>query len=145
MNRRLFLSRVSELAALLGIQPLLTACGASTYGPGTKIMTTAGGALMPQSVAGAASTASGYCDTYGSKLETTGITEAHTHTIMIPAAEIASGSVTTVYVTSVYGTHSHPVQLTAADYTALMANESITMSTGPGGDGHTHSLTITCG
>jgi hypothetical protein len=86
----------------------------------------------------------GNCDQSGSQLETTGVTESHTHTITIMAAQIQAANTGSIFTTSSSSGHTHPVQLTAAQYSSLQANQGVATNTGSGGDGHTHSLTINC-
>lgn len=133
LNRRSFLVRsVMGLAAAIGADALLSACGSNS----TPTVTTSGGTP----------TSGGNCGANGSQLETTGVTEGHDHTIQLTATQINAANTSAIFTTSSVG-HTHPVQLTSAQYASLASNTGISLNTGVAsdGDGHFHSLTINCG
>jgi hypothetical protein len=67
----------------------------------------------------------------------------HGHELSIPEADLAS---TTDKVYSIVGTatHDHPLTITAAQLALLKAGKSITLTTPPGLDGHTHDVSGAC-
>ena len=86
----------------------------------------------------------GNCSANGSQVETTTLTDGHSHSIQITAVEINTANPAAVFSTTATD-HSHTVQLTSQDYTSLLANEGVTVTTGIGGaDNHTHQVIINC-
>ncbi len=76
----------------------------------------------------------------------TNISANHGHALVIPPADVDS-TVDKVY--SILGTadHNHLVTLTAAQLAQLKtgaAGTTITVGSTAGGDGHTHSVTVSC-
>jgi hypothetical protein len=134
VNRRQLLESGLVIIGLFWLSQSITGCGGSGNGGGSGYG--GGGGSAPP-------TTPGNCDQNGSPVETTGITESHTHTIQLSAAEIQAANPSAVFTTSNVG-HTHPVQLTAQQYADLQANQSISLVTGPGGDGHSHTLTLSC-
>jgi hypothetical protein len=130
LDRREFFAKAMEYAVLVGGPLLLAACGS--------------GSSSSSASASAPSQTGGNCSLNGSQAETTSITEEHTHTIQLTAADITEANTSNVFTTSDDDGHTHPVQLTADQYMSLQANQGVSLSTGPGGDGHTHTLTINC-
>jgi hypothetical protein len=132
LKRRTFLHRMLlSVPAFVGIGVLMSACGGSS-------------SSSPSSSGGGTPASGGNCDANGTQLETTGLTEGHTHTISISAAEIQAASAGAVFVTSNVG-HTHNVQLTALEYANLQANQGVSLTTGAAiTDGHTHTVTFNC-
>jgi hypothetical protein len=62
---------------------------------------------------------------------------------VIPVAD-ADSQVAMVY--SILGTadHNHNVTLTAAQLAQIKAKTAVSVMSTPGGDGHTHSVTVNC-
>jgi hypothetical protein len=67
--------------------------------------------------------------------------EAHTHTLTLPAADIAA-SVTKTYATSVNSGHNHFVRLDATDFAALKSGGEVKKKSCSGGD---HQFVLKCG
>ena len=70
------------------------------------------------------------------------ISANHGHSLTVSVADVQAGAARTY---SIQGTssHDHMVTLTAADFTSLQGNNSITVSS-TADDGHTHSVTVRC-
>ena len=70
------------------------------------------------------------------------ISANHGHNLTVSSSDVQAGSARTY---SIQGTssHDHMVTLTAADFTNLQNNNSITVSS-TNIDGHTHSVTVRC-
>lgn|GEM_PF-3188456 len=138
LTRRHFVARgfvcLSQGVCLLGFMNwMLSACSSGSSSGGAYGVSSSGNP-MP----------GGNCLANGTPVETTGITESHTHTIALSAADIQAANPNAVFVTSSTG-HTHNVQLTAQQYTSLQANQGIAIFTGPAiTDGHIHSLTLNC-
>lgn len=134
ITRRSFLSAAIVGVAAIGSQLLLSACSSgSSYG------SSGSGSTTNQIANG------GNCNSNGSSLDTTGVTDSHTHTIQLTAAEIQAGNTAAVFTTSVYVDHSHDINLSTPDYTNLQNNQGISLTTEPGGtDGHVHTIVINC-
>jgi hypothetical protein len=132
LRRRIFLQRMLlSVPAFFGVGALMSACGGSS-------------SSSPSTSGGGTPTSSGNCSANGTSLETTGLSEGHTHTISISAAEIHAANTGAVFVTSSVG-HTHNVQLTAVEYTNLQANQGVSLTTGAATtDGHTHTVTFNC-
>ena len=66
----------------------------------------------------------------------------HGHSLTVSTNDVQAGA-TKIY--SIQGTsgHNHSVNLTAANFTALKSNTSISV-TSTNGDGHTHSVQVSC-
>ncbi|MFD2788393.1 hypothetical protein KCTC52924_01394 [Arenibacter antarcticus] len=81
----------------------------------------------------------GDCLANGTK---TAIGTNHGHTLTVSTADINAG-VQKVY--SIMGSsgHDHVVTLTAANFTALKSNSGISV-TSTAGDGHTHTVSVSC-
>ncbi|MEJ7731544.1 MAG: hypothetical protein WKG00_20315 [Polyangiaceae bacterium] len=47
--------------------------------------------------------------------------------------------------TATGATHDHPVTVTAADFAALAAGNTVTVVAEQGGSQHTHQVTLVCG
>jgi hypothetical protein len=73
----------------------------------------------------------------------TTISANHGHALDIPPADVDS-TVDKVY--SIVGTadHNHLVTLTAAQLAQLKAGTTVTVGSTAGGDGHTHSVAVSC-
>jgi hypothetical protein len=127
LSRRKFLFRLALGAVVVSSQWLLTACGGSSSNSGGG-----GGAVS-----------GGNCSANGTGLETTGITDDHSHTIQLTAAQINAADTSAVFTTSSAG-HTHPVQLTAQQFASLQGNQGVSLSTEDGGAGHTHTLVFNC-
>lgn len=77
------------------------------------------------------------CDDSG---DGTGDSNSHGHSVVIPAADLASGGGGTY--TSTGGDHPHDVVLTAQDMTDLLADCSVTVTSDSGGHSHTWELSL---
>lgn len=73
---------------------------------------------------------------------TAAIAANHGHTLSVSKADVTAGTEKTY---SIQGSsaHDHSVTVTAADFTMLQGNDSITLASTSGG-GHTHSVTVSC-
>lgn len=73
----------------------------------------------------------------------TNISGNHGHALAVPSGDVDS-TVSIVY--SILGTadHNHLVTLTAAQFAQLKAKTPVTVASTAGGDGHTHSVTVSC-
>lgn len=67
--------------------------------------------------------------------------DKHPHTLIVSAADVAAGADKDYVATE--GGHTHPVTITAANFAALAAGQTVTVDAGPGG-GHTHIVTLVC-
>jgi hypothetical protein len=68
----------------------------------------------------------------------------HGHTLVVAKADITAAAAKT-YDIKGSSDHAHSVTISAAMFTMLTANTAVTTtSTGAAGDGHTHSITVTC-
>jgi hypothetical protein len=74
---------------------------------------------------------------------TSGSTNAHTHTVTVAKADITAG-VQKTYTTSTSTSHSHSVTFSAADFTALAANQAVNETTLVDAEAHQHTFAITC-
>jgi hypothetical protein len=70
------------------------------------------------------------------------LSSAHTHTLMVPAADVAAGAEKT-YTTSNVGAHTHTVTVTAADMATLAQGQSVTKTSSLDNQ-HVHEVTIMC-
>ncbi len=70
------------------------------------------------------------------------ISANHGHTLTVPVADVQAGSAKSY---SIQGTsaHDHMVTLTAANFSSLQSNTSISVES-TNDDGHTHSVTVRC-
>ena len=66
----------------------------------------------------------------------------HGHRLTVSAAAIQNGSQRSYSIQGTSG-HDHMVTLTAADFTNLQSNNSITVNS-TNDDGHSHSVTVRC-
>ena len=66
----------------------------------------------------------------------------HGHSLTVSTADIQAG---TQKIYSIQGSsgHNHEVTITAANFNSLKSNSSITVGS-TSGDGHTHSVTVSC-
>lgn len=75
---------------------------------------------------------------------TVAIGSNHGHTLVVAKADITAAAAKTY---DIKGTsdHAHSVTISAAMFTMLAGNTAVmTTSTGAAGDGHTHSITVSC-
>lgn len=70
------------------------------------------------------------------------IRENHGHTLMVSAADISAGTQKTYNIKG-SADHQHDITLTLADFNSLSSNTSITKNS-TSGDGHLHSVTVSC-
>ena len=70
------------------------------------------------------------------------ISANHGHSLIVSSSDVQSGSART-YSIQGSSSHDHMVSLTAADFTNLQNNNSITVNS-TNDDGHTHSVTVSC-
>ena len=70
------------------------------------------------------------------------IASNHGHSLMVAMADVQAGTQKSY---SIQGTspHNHSVTLTENNFTSLQANNSISVGS-TSGDGHTHSVTVSC-
>jgi hypothetical protein len=66
---------------------------------------------------------------------------AHTHTLLVTAAQIAAGTEVTIQ-TSNTASHTHWVKITAADFTSLKAGMEVKKKSCSGGN---HEYVLKCG
>lgn len=66
----------------------------------------------------------------------------HSHSFTVSKEDVSAG-VEKSYVLSNVNSHTHQVTITAAQFTALRGNNSIT-ATSTSDSGHTHSVTVSC-
>jgi len=71
----------------------------------------------------------------------TSISSNHGHSLTVSAADVQSGVQKNYSFTG--GTHNHNVTVSAANFMTL-SNGSSVLVTSTSGDGHTHSVTISC-
>lgn len=66
----------------------------------------------------------------------------HTHSFTVPKEDVAAG-VEKSYTLSNVNSHTHQVTLSAAQFSELQSNHSIS-ATSTSDSGHTHSITVSC-
>jgi len=66
----------------------------------------------------------------------------HGHSLAVSTADVQSGTAKTYSIQGTSG-HDHTVSLTAANFTTLQSNASISV-TSSSDDGHTHSVQVSC-
>lgn len=66
----------------------------------------------------------------------------HGHTLLVSVADINAGTQKTYNIQG-SANHQHDITLTTADFNTLSTNTSIS-KTSTAGDGHTHSVTVSC-
>ncbi|MCK0144751.1 hypothetical protein MWU78_03710 [Arenibacter sp. F26102] len=66
----------------------------------------------------------------------------HGHSLAVSTADIQAGA-QKIYSIQGSSGHNHEVTLTAANFNSLKSNSSITVDS-TSGDGHTHSVTVSC-
>jgi len=66
----------------------------------------------------------------------------HGHTLIVSVADIQNGTDKQYSIQGGSG-HNHDITVTAANFTALMSNQQVQVTSTSGG-GHTHSVTISC-
>lgn len=66
----------------------------------------------------------------------------HSHSFTVPKEDVSAG-VEKTYVLSNVNSHTHQVTITAAQFTTLQGNNSVT-ATSTSDSGHTHSVTVSC-
>ena len=66
----------------------------------------------------------------------------HGHTLTVSKADVNAGAQKVYSIMGSSG-HDHSVTLTAADFTSLKSNNGISV-TSTTGDGHTHSVSVSC-
>lgn len=71
------------------------------------------------------------------------IQNPHSHTMVVPAADVIAGTQKDYDITGGNVTHGHVVTLTAAHFTQLQMNFQVVVQSGAGG-GHTHTVTVRC-
>jgi hypothetical protein len=127
-SRREFLVKAALGMVVVSAQLFMSACGSSDSSSG-----------------GSTATNGGNCDSNGTQLETTGETDGHTHTFQLTAGQIASATTSSVFQVSNIG-HTHNVQFSAQEISDLQSNQGVSLTTAAevGGDGHSHSLSISC-
>ncbi|RSC93048.1 hypothetical protein [Tenacibaculum singaporense] len=84
-------------------------------------------------------TPSGNCINNGTN---SAISANHGHSLSVSKEEVQAGTEKT-YSIQGSSSHDHTVTLTAANFSSLQSNNSITVSS-TSGDGHTHSVTVSC-
>jgi hypothetical protein len=72
----------------------------------------------------------------------TSIGSNHGHSLTVSKTDVANGVDKTYGIGGSSG-HDHDVTITAADFTTLKNNNSIQLSS-TSGDGHTHSVSVSC-
>lgn len=72
----------------------------------------------------------------------TAISSNHGHTMTVSEADVTAGASKTYNIQG-SSAHAHSVTLTAAHFTMLKANRSVTVVSTSGG-AHTHNVTVTC-
>ena len=70
------------------------------------------------------------------------IVENHSHELTVTAEEVAA-AVEVTYDIEGGGTHNHTVTVSAADFTALAAGETVMIESSMGT--HLHAITLSCG
>jgi hypothetical protein len=73
----------------------------------------------------------------------TDISANHGHVLTVPAMDVDS-TVDKVYGIQGSADHSHLVTVTAAQLAQIKARTPVTVQSTPGGDGHTHAVTVNC-
>lgn len=123
MFRRDFVTLTLRWLGLAAIAPVVSACGGSGGGGGTGGSPGAGNCTN--------ATVNGTVDLN------------HGHILEIPQADIIAG-VDRTY--SIQGTsaHSHDVTITAAEFQALAAKQSLTARASTTGSGHAHNVSVSC-
>ena len=66
----------------------------------------------------------------------------HGHSLTVSTADVQAGAAKTYSIQGTSG-HDHNVTLSAADFTQLQSNNTVTVSS-TNDDGHTHSVTVRC-
>ena len=66
----------------------------------------------------------------------------HGHNLTVSTADVQAGAAKTYSIQGTSG-HDHTVSLSAADFTQLQNNNTVTVSS-TNDDGHTHSVTVRC-
>ena len=124
MDRKTFIKKTAG-AVLIGL-PVASIIGCSSSDDGSSNPDP-----MPQPQANCAD--NGTSSSIGSN---------HGHTLTVSKADVASGAAKTYSIQGSSG-HDHSVTLTAANFTNLQNNTSITV-TSSNDDSHTHSVTVSC-
>lgn len=124
MDRKTFIKKTAGALLVAAPAYALVACSSSDDGSGNP---------DPGPMA------QGNCLANGTK---TSIGGNHGHTLTVSKGDVTAGAEKTY---SIQGTsaHNHSVTLTAADFTDLKSNSSISV-TSTSGDSHTHSVTVSC-
>jgi hypothetical protein len=73
----------------------------------------------------------------------TDITANHGHTLTVSPADVEAG-VAKTYVLSTANGHSHDVLVSPANFSSLKSGSPVSVTSSTAGDGHNHSVTITC-
>ena len=84
-------------------------------------------------------TPSGNCIDNGTN---SSISANHGHNLTVSKADVQAGTAKT-YSIQGSSSHDHTVTLTATNFSSLQSNNSITVGS-TSGDGHTHSVTVSC-
>jgi hypothetical protein len=71
-----------------------------------------------------------------------GLSDGHTHMLMVPAADVAAGAEKT-YTTSSVSAHTHTLTVTAAEMVMLAQRQTVTKNSSLA-DQHVHEITVMC-
>jgi hypothetical protein len=71
------------------------------------------------------------------------ITSNHGHSISVSAADVNAG-VAKTYTLSTANGHTHEVLVSPANFSSLKGGSPVSVTSSDAGDGHNHSVTITC-
>ncbi len=127
LSRRLFIkNNIEKLLISLSMLIFLPACKSGS-GTATDIPVDTSGAI-----------AGGNCQTNGTSIT---IGSNHGHTLTISTADVIAGTQKAYDITGTAG-HTHTVTVTPAQFTQLMANQGVQMTSTVGG--HTHTVTVNC-
>jgi invasion protein IalB len=128
LTRKEFLRSIIGVAAGAAGTALLVACSSSSSTPD------AAGAT-PDGATARSCTTNGTVTTIGAN---------HGHVLMVSKADVIAG-VDKVYDITGGAAHAHSVTITAALFTMLKNNTTVTITSTSGGNpAHTHGITITC-